>query len=147
MERREIDVIQGEQVENRIKDDIEKILLSKLTKTPPLSVMDFTDDDGDYYEIKSRNNNYNTYPTTMVGENKIKFCKKYPHKNHFFFFCFQDGDYYYHYNPEDVLSFGRGGRYDRGRPEMRQYCYIPINLLHKFPNEFLILKKGLNIIK
>ena len=91
----------------------------------------------DYYsdntlvELKSRRNNHNTYPTTMVGYNKIEYALKYPDKQIYFCFCFLDGLYYYKFSKEDKLQVELGGRRDRGRNEIKEYCFIPITLLRK----------------
>lgn len=91
----------------------------------------------DYYsdntlvELKSRRNNHNTYPTTMVGYNKIEHANKFPEKEAYFCFCFLDGLYCYKYNKDDKLEVRLGGRRDRGKDEIKEYCYIPISLLRK----------------
>ena len=46
-------------------------------------------------------------------------------------FKFTDGLYYYEYNKSDNLEYGMGGRKDRGRNEIKDYCYIPIKYLVK----------------
>lgn len=91
----------------------------------------------DYYsdntlaELKSRRNNHNTYPTTMVGYNKIEYALKHPEKQAYFCFCFLDGLYYYKFSKDDKLEVRLGGRRDRGKDEIKEYCYIPISLLRK----------------
>ena len=128
--------------ENGIKTIIENLLLTTITKTyNKFDVMDYIDSEGDYYEIKTRRNTYNQYPTTMVGENKIKFCKT-SNKYCFFFFRFTDGDYYWVFNNNDFLLFSDGGRNDRGRNEYKTYCYIPIRYLKKVPIDLDKYKKG-----
>ena len=47
-------------------------------------------------------------------------------------FRFTDTDCYYQYNPEDTLEIKSGGRWDRGKSEINQYVYIPIELLTDF---------------
>ena len=42
-----------------------------ITQLDRLNVFDYKGDNK-YIELKSRNNNYNKYPTTMIGYNKIK---------------------------------------------------------------------------
>lgn len=91
--------------------------------------------DNSLVELKTRKNNYRTYPTTMVGYNKIEYANKFPEKNIYFVFKFLDGLYYYKYNKDDKLDFGLGGRRDRGRDEIKDYCYIPIELLKKIDLE------------
>lgn len=91
----------------------------------------------DYYsdntlaELKSRRNNHNAYPTTMVGYNKIEYALKHPEKQAYFCFCFLDGLYYYKFSKDDKLEVRLGGRRDRGKDEIKEYCYIPISLLRK----------------
>jgi hypothetical protein len=128
--------------ENGIKTTIENLLLTTITKTDnKFDVMDYIDSDGDYYEIKTRRNTHNKYPTTMVGENKIKFCKT-SDKICLFFFRFTDGDYYWPFNNNDFLLFSNGGRNDRGCDEYKKYCYIPIRYLKKVPTDLDKYKKG-----
>lgn len=82
-------------------------------------------------ELKSRNNAYNKYPTTMIGYNKIEYANKFPNKKVYFCFKFTDGLYYYEYNKNDKFEFNLGGRCDRGRAEINHYCYMPITYLKK----------------
>ena len=82
-----------------------------------------------FIEIKKRNFDYSKYPDTMIGLNKINYAKENPDKEFYFVFVFNDGLYYWKYNDEDKLNYRKGGRYDRGYNEIKDYCYIPINLL------------------
>ena len=125
----ENDAIIGAMHEERIKDIIEEFFNVKICKTSPLHPMDFLDENGNYYEIKSRRIKKNTYSTTMVSENKIKFAKQNNKVKHYFIFAFDDGDYFWEYNNDCLLFFGMGGRTDRGSIEKRQYCFIPVQHL------------------
>jgi hypothetical protein len=131
MDQTEKDKIMGDLEEDRMCLAIQDKLNIVLIHTDENHPMDFIDENGNYYEIKSRRTKYETYSTTMISANKIKFCKKDTTKRYIFFFTFSNGDYYYEYNPLDQFGFGLGGRIDRGRDERRQYCYIPIKLLKK----------------
>ena len=82
-----------------------------------------------FIEIKKRNFDYSKYPDTMIGLNKINYAKENPDKEFYFVFVFNDGLYYWKYNNEDKLNYRKGGRFDRGYNEIKDYCYIPINLL------------------
>lgn len=115
---------------------IEQYFNVQLTKTDKNHVMDFRDNYGTYYEVKTRNNNYNKYPTTMVGYNKIQFAERVC-RPVYFIFNFLDGVYYYEYTIDklDELEIKRGGRCDRGKAEYKTYCYIPINKLIKIEIE------------
>ena len=63
------DVAFGTQSENSCKSLIEK-LTGPLINTEPFHLFDFYNDDY-LVELKSRRNNYDKYPTTMIGKNKI----------------------------------------------------------------------------
>ena len=125
------DLCIGAMEEERIQPILEEYFNTTLTKTEDGHYMDFRDIDGDYYEIKSRGHPYGTFPTTMISQHKLKFCKTNPEYNHWFIFAFTNGDYIYKYNKDDRILFGIGGRKDRGKDETQVYCYIPIELLKK----------------
>ena len=93
------------------------------------NVFDFKGDNK-FIELKSRNNNYSKYPTTMIGLNKIKKASTLQ-EYVYFFFCFNDDLYYWLYDKDCELEIKRAGRFDRGRPEINEYCFIPIELLQK----------------
>lgn len=78
-------------------------------------------------ELKSRNNSYEKYPTTMVGYNKIKYLQKY-NKKGVFYFLFTNGLYKWDYN-EFEYKVNQGGRRDRGKDEIKEYAFIPIKKL------------------
>jgi len=82
-----------------------------------------------FVELKARNCEYKKYSDTMIGMNKIEFAKANPDKECYFCFLFTDGLYYWKYNEDDKLNYRSGGRFDRGYNEIKQYAYIPINLL------------------
>ena len=80
-----------------------------------------------YYELKSRRCNYNKFPTTIIGQDKIL-------NNSIFIFNFQDGMYYIKYDKEVFKKFNvnyfnreREGVYDKRKP----YIFIPIKELIK----------------
>jgi len=85
-------------------------------------------------ELKTRKNNYATYPDTMIGVNKLEYAEK-TDKDVYFVFSFFDGNYYWKYDKKDVdagiVQFRQGGRKDRGFNEINQYAFIPINALIK----------------
>jgi len=84
-----------------------------------------------YVELKTRTFAKDKYPTTMIGLNKVKAAERTPHKTYYFAFKFTDGLYWIKYDKDLFATFEikRGGRYDRGRPETAEYCYIPIEHL------------------
>lgn len=84
-------------------------------------------------ELKSRRNKLKTYPTTMVGYNKIQEGMKLIEKGYEIYFCFQftDGLYIYqlHENSDADYSTQQGGRWDRGKAEIKKYAYIDVDKL------------------
>jgi len=128
---------------NKLNKDLEfgcnkeKELLQKLKTLDPdiLFTKKFCcydyESDNTIIELKSRRNKYNKYPTTMIGNNKIKNFLSLD-KDVYLVFSFTDGIYYVKCDDELIkkCDICKGGRYDRGRPEVKEYCYIPINLLN-----------------
>ena len=94
-----------------------------------------------YIELKSRRCQIDTYNSTMIGMNKINKAKILARKNNsvYFFFYFTKSDYsecdlyYWKFNliDFDKCECKKGGRVDRGKSEIKKYCYIPISLLIK----------------
>jgi hypothetical protein len=95
------------------------------------SLFDFTSE-ATYLELKSRRCASVTYKDTMVGKNKFDLAEKLEDKNIYFCFSFTDGLFYWKYNKDqlDLIKFRRGGyRNPSGRWEIKDYAFIPINLL------------------
>jgi hypothetical protein len=97
--------------------------------TSKISKYDYKGDEY-YYELKTRNNNYKTYPTTLIPYNKIMTNKK-----QIFLFDFKDGLYYIEYTPDvfnefELKHFVRNQRIDYN-DIMSMYYYIPIEKLKK----------------
>ena len=80
------------------------------------------------YELKSRRNDYNTYPTTIIGQDKINDAY-----NNIFLFNFNNDELYYiKYDKELFKQFEVNlfRRYDRGKIDKeKEYIYIPIEFL------------------
>jgi len=131
MNKKEEDLIIGlmneDFVEAVITDHFKINNLIKLDKFHP---MDFYGDNI-YFETKLRRCNYKTYDTTMIGYNKLKWLKDNKVDNAYFIFVFNDGEYFYKYNPYDKFDTAIGGRNDRGKSEYKKYYYIPTNKLIK----------------
>ena len=100
-----------------------------ITQLDRLNVFDYKGDNK-YIELKSRNNNYNKYPTTMIGYNKIKKALEL-NEDVYFIFNFTDGIYYYKFDRDKELEIKQGGRRDRGKNEIKDYYFIPIEILQK----------------
>ena len=85
-----------------------------------------------FVELKSRTCNKDRYPTTMVGMNKVNEASSlFDLYDFYFFFKFTDGLYYWKYVPDHGYQNEPGGRFDRGKAEIRDYLYIPVNDLVK----------------
>ena len=112
-----------------LKESIETVTgpLNQLSRWSPF---DYSNDHC-FVELKSRNCMLSTYPTTMVGMNKIKECTG--AFDYYFFFKFTDGLFYWKYSPNKHIV-RTGGRCDRGRDEIRDYLYIPVNDLTLIPS-------------
>ena len=85
----------GKQQEIKILPLIEEYFDDNITQTTEqYAEYDFT---SDYYnfELKSRKNNFNTYPTTMITSNKLKENEK----QLILLFNFTDSLYYIKYDP------------------------------------------------
>jgi hypothetical protein len=119
------------------KDKEEELLpkleekFGKLNKLSQYSVFDF-ENDKVVIELKSRKCSITKYPTTIVGKNKID--RGIVHsKEVYFCFNFDEGLYYWKLD-ENIMgnvTFAEGGRRDRGKVEVKNYCYIPCDLLIK----------------
>lgn len=111
----------GIQNEISLKESIENIT-GTLNRTTKYHSFDYVGT-GVFVELKSRNCLSTTYDTTMVGMNKINKIKS--NLIYYFFFKFIDGLFYWKYRPNEYL-INQGGRYDRGKAEIRDYLYIPV---------------------
>lgn len=77
-------------------------------------------------EIKQRNLRKDTFPSTIIGKNKIDYWKEnHPEKELYFFVRFRDGDYFYKWNATDNIPVNKGGLKDNPR----DYYYVPVELL------------------
>jgi hypothetical protein len=93
----------------------------------PYSLFDFYGQDCKV-ELKSRRCNHNTYPTTMVGNNKLNYAKKNPNTQYIFAFNFEDGLYYHKVDLQKDYIIADGGGNGRA---IKPYVYIPIEDLTK----------------
>ena len=83
-------------------------------------------------EVKQRQIYSYTYPSTMIGYNKIIKARDYLKKGFivFFVFDFLDGVFFYQFGEDESdLSIDLGGRTDRGVSEIKNYAYIDISKL------------------
>jgi hypothetical protein len=85
------------------------------------------------YELKSRYNNHNTYPDTMIGLDKVSTTDK----EIVFLFGFYDGLYYIKYDKDlfktfTIRNFQRNNRTDHKDTD-KPYIFIPIDKLIQIP--------------
>ena len=75
-------------------------------------------------ELKTRRVTHNRYPDTMIGQNKIVRASNDASATKYrFYFIFTDGLYFWDFNHEQYTS-RKGGRTDRGKNEIKDYCFI-----------------------
>ena len=91
------------------------------------NIFDFQGDNK-YIELKSRHNILKKYPTTMIGYNKVLKASQL-NEDVYFFFLFDDALTYWKYDKNYELEIKKGGRFDRGKSEIKDYVYLPIELL------------------
>ena len=103
-----------------------------ILKTAKFDPFDFRGDNK-LIELKTRKNRSTTYPTTMIGMNKINYCKT-SDKDIYFIFKFTDKIMYCQYDKDDFENFEEKimGRSDRGIKEASLYKLIPISYLTDF---------------
>jgi len=111
---------------DNIKNKFNDMTITKLTEFDPFDFIG----ENKLIELKTRKNLSTLYPTTMIGMNKINYCKT-SNKDIYFIFKFTDKIMYCQYNKDDFESFEKKkmGRSDRGRVEQGLYCLIPISYL------------------
>jgi len=86
---------------------------------------DFVKESKEYIELKTRRCKHDTYPTAMIGLNKINYAKKNPECKFKLLYKYEDGLYYHDVDPTKNYQKACGGRADRGTPEWKTCCYVP----------------------
>ena len=115
--------IRGFKKEEEVHPIMEKVLGVKLNPTGRYDRFDFYNtDEKILVELKSRTNNFDTYPTTLINNSKLRYANKKIDRGYraFLFFNFKDDSTYY-------IEYKKnwGFRCDR------TYTYIPIKSLIK----------------
>ena len=120
----------GIENENKIIVDLNLYFKDVISKTDKFCKYDFESNKA-IYELKSRNNNYKTFDTTLIPFDKILKTTKIQ----YFIFSFFDGLYYIKYEKDlfdcfDLMPFQRHQRSDY--VDMKKlYYYIPVWMLNK----------------
>jgi hypothetical protein len=125
------DYLFGITQENSVSNKIELYFNDILTPTSRYCKYDFKGSKY-LYELKSRNNKYSQFPTTLIAKDKVLDNPELPQV---FIFNFTDGLYYIKYDKIvfdgfDCLDFKRRARDDKVDIE-KLYYYIPIINLTK----------------
>ena len=123
----------GEESELKNKNIFNTFFNDNFIKTSTFHPLDF-EGDKFFLEVKTRTNNYNKYPTSLIPASKINYCKK-QNKETYFIFVFTDDIYYIKYDDTlfktfDIKPFKRSDRIDH-TDKLQNYFYIPIENLSK----------------
>ena len=128
---KDIDLKYVDEGENRVYEQLCRIFgpLQHLSKEDQFSEFDFKNERF-YVEVKRRRNTKLRYPTTMVGENKVIKGLGLQQGGYrvFFAFDFVDKLCLWELN-RDEYEVAHGGRTDRGKPEIKSYCFVHTNFL------------------
>jgi hypothetical protein len=122
----------GEKKELEVKKQLETHWQCELIKTHKTHPLDFVSlYKRCWFELKGRKNSKDKYPTTMIGYNKVLAGLKEIEKGYEVFFVFSFTDKLCYYQLKEVKEewIKQGGRFDRGRPEVNDYYYIPVSEL------------------
>ena len=128
------DKTMGESFERRIQPTLEGIFgpLTKRSDTDKYDEFDFSNERY-FIDAKARRNSKHAYPTTMVGENKVLAGLNLLMRGYevYFVFGFSDVSCLWRLDREQYeVSHGVcGTSTDRGTPEIKSYCYIPVKYL------------------
>jgi hypothetical protein len=123
------DYLFGKQKEDEVLNIIRKVFNNEIVKSEKrYERYDYKDDEY-YYELKSRNNSYNAYPTTLIEKAKVF------SNNLIFLFNFTDGLYYIKYDKKVFDKFECKQYLRHKRCDYvdipKQYYFIPIEALTK----------------
>jgi hypothetical protein len=130
----------GEAEEKKLEGLFRKVFCPKLKKTTfKYASFDFESEDV-VIELKSRRCAKDTYPTSMIGCNKIQKmeCEK---RMCFIVFNHTDGVYFWKYDSKEALKaieYRKAGRTDRGFDERKLHCFIDNKYLLKIDEDSLL---------
>lgn len=121
----------GDNEETRLLAIVKNKFGEDIKRTSKDHIFDYYNDEC-LIELKSRNCFSFSYPSSMVGYNKIQSARK-SGKSCYFLFNFKDGLYYWEFNEDDITNgsvcIKTGGRKDRGFYEYKDYAFIDVDLL------------------
>ena len=123
------DLIYGFKCEDELLCKIREKWGKDIQKTHKWATFDF-EDDKTQLELKNRRCSSTTYPSMMIGLNKILKAEKTTDKKSVFLWNLNDGLFFWDYN-KDEYDVGNGGRWDRGKDERKTTAFIPMKHLTK----------------
>ena len=115
---------------------LDSFLGCRLHRTEPYHAMDFANSSKTVYvELKTRRIKHDTYPTALIGWNKVQFCSD-PTKEYYFVYRYTDGLFYIKYSKEEFGTFETEWEYYRGdRPDCMNasssVVHIPVERLRR----------------
>jgi hypothetical protein len=131
------DIRFGTNNEINVLEQLQTYIGTTLQRNGGYAVMDYTNPGKTIYvELKTRRISHDTYPTTLIGANKVEFARK-SNAECYFVWCFTDGLYYLKYDPavwdsfETDDNYWRGGRLDC-KNKAQNVVYVPANLLQRW---------------
>ena len=139
MNQKEIDYQAGANSEIEMLEHIQELLndTTIFRTSNRYSMFDYYNksDKKVFVELKSRLKlSVLTHNTAMLPLNKVLNCK-YPNRDYWFFFRYKNNVVkYIKYDKELFDTFERkvSGRNDRGKSEMNDYIYVPLNLCETY---------------
>lgn len=130
MSKKYSDLNFGKQKEMEIKNMLEAYFKTTLQISSKYNLIDFYNDEI-YIELKSRRNTYEKYNTTIIGKNKIDYCKSL-NKKCYFVFSYLDGIYFIEYTALfDSFNIVDEYIFRDGKKELKINYHIPIEHLEK----------------
>lgn len=135
MTKRQEDLKLGLDAEKSIKPILESVFGELKPKRNTNDPFDF-DGDNKVIELKTRRIKHNQYDTLFFGKNKYDKGVMYQEEGVRVYYVFNclDGIYYWEQN-ENECFHKRGGRFDRGRPEVQMLTNVPTKYLKKIECE------------
>ena len=124
-EKKIIDLDFGLNEENKILPFLKEYFKNdNIVKTSQNNFFDY-ECEGLKIELKSRRIKHNKYDSLIFGKNKWD-----KGIDYYIFNCL-DGIFLYKQDKNQIPQFKKGGRFDRGRPEIQDLAHIPISWLEK----------------
>ena len=131
MNKHKEDLKFGLNAENIVEEELKKYFKGVKKKKVKNDPFDYDIDNG-VIELKSRRINHDKYETLFFGKNKYDkgLCYQSEGRRVYYVFNCLDGIYYWEQR-EDECFHKKGGRFDRGRPEVQLLTNVPTEYLKK----------------